>query len=538
MYNKLLTNVHLLFYAAAVVRISTASTVLTGNATSTFQATITECLNVRGQVITNRKFELQCCQLFSNRYKLYWFREGNYLTEALETLKTWRCPEFEEDCTQRIYGFTEFTQRVYDRACNRTLFESACLPTVFRVLSDAGVNVTDQNWRHALRNVQLEMHALQYPCIQVALYDAVSAARQSSYGFYHETVHLHTPFCHFVWVGFDAETTVQHSIFPWLFLRTDKSRTSQDVYKASIAMADLIVGVFVIPSFAYSVMIIQLLHQENLGPAHPGLTNFTVPDVEKGRYDSVPHLPYTRPTDNNYVIIIGFFTILAFLSSIYSLMLASFDRLSVVRRPLRYVPDAAKSFANKAVAIEWFIAVVFSLIPFMTTSITYGIIAFVLVGFSGGTETLLLYAVALLTPLLLIWASSIATCCYTFSHARQRGAKNFQMELNLTRTIGILVVVFTLSVVPAVVSTLCSLLLPGILRTRPATLDQELSISLITFEFLSVVVLTCNSMWNVFIYSARNTSFKTGLESLYRSAFSKVGIPFKTNSIDSTSLPT
>nr|XP_026696536.1 uncharacterized protein LOC104265481 isoform X3 [Ciona intestinalis] len=334
MYNKLLTNVHLLFYAAAVVRISTASTVLTGNATSTFQATITECLNVRGQVITNRKFELQCCQLFSNRYKLYWFREGNYLTEALETLKTWRCPEFEEDCTQRIYGFTEFTQRVYDRACNRTLFESACLPTVFRVLSDAGVNVTDQNWRHALRNVQLEMHALQYPCIQVALYDAVSAARQSSYGFYHETVHLHTPFCHFVWVGFDAETTVQHSIFPWLFLRTEcktivsismvillilsllviignisvmlviyhsKSRTSQDVYKASIAMADLIVGVFVIPSFAYSVMIIQLLHQENLGPAHPGLTNFTVPDVEKGRYDSVPHLPYTRPTDNNYL---------------------------------------------------------------------------------------------------------------------------------------------------------------------------------------------------------------------------------------------
>ncbi|XP_002131810.4 uncharacterized protein LOC100185762 [Ciona intestinalis] len=501
------------------------------------------------------------CLMFIKDFRRFWYnsRGGKYLTEYLSFLEEWLChAQFSMECLKRPYDFNQFTKTTYDRACNRTVFETQCFSSLVTVSSVRGRN-SSQKWNNLLRDLrtyQLSDAELQDPCIQVALYDAAVLER-GKYGYYHESKRLVLPFCKISWCGRDAENVNRKSFKAWnclpqickmniiitmvicsilavaivvanlsvilVFMLNKKLRNSQGVYKMSLACSDFLVGVVVVPSIPISLYM-RLNIPETMGMSY-NASNLPVQNVGI-RFDDVPHLPGINTVYyRSYLNAIGFFTTTSFIISIYSLMMASFDRFSIVRKPLAYSKDGAKLLTIRATLILWVLSIILGILPlFVERSLRYGLIASTLISTSG-TASLSFYVVALAIPLLIMWILSISTFVMTVRHNRQTRKlvasknKNFssRTEIRMARTLGIMVGVFTLSLLPVICVILASLFLVQIYPQRISTFKSyDFSIHT-SFEFVSAVILVCNSLWNFFIYNGRNDDFRMANKNMYGS---------------------
>uniref|UniRef100_H2ZK72 G-protein coupled receptors family 1 profile domain-containing protein n=1 Tax=Ciona savignyi TaxID=51511 RepID=H2ZK72_CIOSA len=250
---------------------------------------------------------------------------------------------------------------------------------------------------------------------------------------------IFVPFCGITWCGFDAENIHQLSLSIWfcmsssctsnlialiaicgvlalftfitsatvllVFLLNEKLQNSQGIYKISFAISDIMVGAVVIPSFAITLVLFTI-RDEKMGDVYPDTPyNSSISE----RYDSVPRLPggyLDEKLTASYRNGIGFFTFISLTVSVYTLLLAGFDRLAVVRKPLRYSRDTAKKNAIKAVVVMWLIAVVLSCLPYFVNGMEYGLLASALIAVYG-QSSLYVYTVVFALPLLTIWITSI-----------------------------------------------------------------------------------------------------------------------------------
>nr|XP_018669442.1 cannabinoid receptor 1-like [Ciona intestinalis] len=497
-------------------------------------STYKNCVPYRGKTITPRSDEILCCNTTYDEFTRRWYFGQMYLSEVFESLRAWKCPQFESECRQPIFAFTDFTRLVYKRACNYTDFKKTCLNTVKDFVdpsNSSGLTSNDSNeWSLILRELSQQSVPIDPappPCVQVALYDA-----GRKFGEYYEAISTFLPFCGILWCGTAANSSMTRSFSLWscmntgcrasimisfiiiillatmtilvngcvilVFIRNKKLLNSQGIYKTSLACADFLVGAFVLTTCAHSLYSFPMTGR-NTGQAS---SNFEVGPLKSVFNDS-------------YMMAVGFVTTLSISVSIYSLMLASFDRLSVVRKPLKYNLASAKEFSIRATLVLWCVALLFSVLPFMVHSLRFSIVASLLVA-SSGSSALIVYCFSFVIPLITTWVVTAATCYYSFSHARERMANDFKTEFKLAKTLIIMVSVFSLSLSPTICSLVGGLLARGIYYHRPGSLVPSAASVYVSFEFVSVVILLANSSWNFFIYNARNESFKTATRQLFK----------------------
>uniref|UniRef100_H2YKB3 G-protein coupled receptors family 1 profile domain-containing protein n=1 Tax=Ciona savignyi TaxID=51511 RepID=H2YKB3_CIOSA len=198
-----------------------------------------------------------------------WAYRNYKLTAYLERLRLWECNEFEIECSRKTFAFTDFTKLVYERFCQPKVFNNRSLD-----LKGSTVNKT-------VLTEHISTPVLPDPYSQVVQYNPQRT--------YVELNSHFALFCGIIWCGFDATEyqRLQASIGSCLcpsgrigtyiimvicgvlaalivfanttvivvFSRAENNRSTQVIYKMSMAVADLLVGLFVFPASIVTIYI-------------------------------------------------------------------------------------------------------------------------------------------------------------------------------------------------------------------------------------------------------------------------------------------
>lgn len=186
------------------------------------RAQVLECHYFPGETIEDEARKL-CCDEIEKVFDKKWSAGGHYLTTYLAVLRSWRCPQFEQECANPTFAYTEFTKLVYMHECNATQLEQHCLHQVTEsVIKYAGNvesaihgNMTSSlSWPEVTKNLnsmEMSTEDLLVPCMQLAVFDS----ERAGHGRFHEIVQPFVPFCGFVWCGFDADVVNRRHVSPW-----------------------------------------------------------------------------------------------------------------------------------------------------------------------------------------------------------------------------------------------------------------------------------------------------------------------------------
>lgn len=282
-----------------------------------------------------------------------------------------------------------------------------------------------------------------------------------------------------------------------IFQKNRRLRDSQGIYKISLAVADLIIGLIVFPSSIETIRRTFMPTTERLHPNDNG-----------GSY-YLKVYSFTKP----YQDFVGFFNILTNFVAVFTLMVASLDRFMVVFRPLRYNLYSAKSWAIKVSIAVWLVGIILSIMPIVHPGMRYAMIAGLLLSIIGDAEIILL-SVLFVLPMTLVVATHIATIVYSRRNSRacpksiQNGntVKDIKVENRLARTLGIMVGAFLLSVLPIGLLILAHPFLVN--YYQPESLDTNTLVIFTSLEYTFCLVFLSNSIWNFVIYNARSAEFR------------------------------
>jgi len=320
-------------------------------------------------------------------------------------------------------------------------------------------------------------------------------------------------------------TTICNLIVLIVFGTNRNQINSSTVYKMSIALADFLVGIFVFPTFVVT-MVTTLMERRVLGEQRN--TTITIPANNRDELMNVSLGEIREPTgglfcdrvSQSYLNAVGFFITLTFSVSLYGLAAASIDRFIAVYRPLKYHHYAPASRTRKVVVVTWILSILFSTLPFYVDSLRYRLITSIFVS-SGGGGALLIYFFAFALPLLTMWIVSLATYCAFRMHNHKNAAlksadhkKTCALEMRLARTLGIMVGVFTLCLLPVAIALTLPFFLPGVSNFDPENLNPQKSSAILILEVIVIIVLTTNSLWNFFIYNGRDKRFRESMKEL------------------------
>ncbi|XP_078482840.1 uncharacterized protein LOC144743285 [Ciona intestinalis] len=226
----------------------------------------------------------------------------------------------------------------------------------------------------------------------------------------------------------------------------------------------------------------------------------------------------------SYKNFVGFMTTISLLVSVYTLMLASVDRLWAIAFPLNFHKGNPITFSKYALTTLWFFAVLFGIMPFIVPGTQYVLVVSILVSF-GGRNALILYSVSFIIPLVLVWGTTIATYCIARKHSKIRrkimcrhGNAKDEKENRLLKTLSVMVLAFSFSLLPAAIVLLIPLFMTNIYFTLPRLLDTTATKFYFSVEFVTIIILLTNSLWNCIIYSLRNREFAQVAKKLYSRA--------------------
>nr|XP_039259405.1 uncharacterized protein LOC120335855 [Styela clava] len=520
----------------------------------------------------------RCCRAEMRRYESRWSNGGYYLTTILDRLQRWGCYQFEYECKEPTWNFSEYTSLIYDRFCNHTVLEEKCVKTVQQVVQSYGFikplprknKITEARWlvlAESLTSSEMHLRDLVKPCIQVALFDK----KDGGVGRFHEIVEAYFPFCGIQWNGYDYDTAMYRDVSPWtgaslwcrgtmtiflvmmaivgfttlianivilgVFAVTPKLRNSQSIYKISLAIADLCVGLVIWPNM------IAMQYLTFFAPRQMGRI---VPHPSTAENDTwVAHFPFGNNSlvhrfpggtfgqrfPRPYIVFTGFFTILVLFVSIYTLMWGSFDRFWAVFRPLRYNKHNAKRQAKIACAALWGVSIFLAVLPTFIKQIQYNVISSLFIASSGLTSLVLLFF-GLLLPLVITWIVTIFTFETSKKHARNRerivssSSNSDALERRLARTLSLMVLVFTICILPAMACIIAGFILPQTAMNDPKDLNVPVERAYTSAEYISVILLTSNSLWNCFIYSLRTRGFREASKKLYEDFLEKTKLGY------------
>ena len=296
-----------------------------------------------------------------------------------------------------------------------------------------------------------------------------------------------------------------------------KKQTVQSIYRLSLAVADFIMGVVVIPIYLWSAY-----NQLVQSPQFSELTNITGYDSALSMQPVVVELKGLLPNkySSNYVAVsaFGFFNVLSLSTSVFSLVAATFDRFVAMHRPLKYNHSKAIFAAKITVVSLWFVGLTLAILPIVIPDVDYTLYISSFVS-TGGNSFLMVYGIGIgfCAMVVLMWFLMIATYIAARSslrrHDRQRRSND---ERRLLTTLGIMITVFTLCIVPNTVVLIISGNSSHIIKRNSKDYDPVTTMKLFSAGVLVGLVLVSNSLWNCFIYSFREKSFRIATKLLYK----------------------
>ena len=178
---------------------------------------ISKCQYATGLTVGNRTTELECCETVVHDYYYSKRKPHNgYLSTFLESLHTWKCPQFQQECKRRTFNYTDFTSLMYLRFCNRSQMEAQCYNDILSIVTkqNNGIQIKTGKFSQLVSKLNLNTLSeedLMNPCVQVGMYDSDSRNQSA----YYEIIKTTVPFCSFVWCGFDENTFTKKNVTAW-----------------------------------------------------------------------------------------------------------------------------------------------------------------------------------------------------------------------------------------------------------------------------------------------------------------------------------
>ena len=190
-----------------------------------------DCSFAPGLRAGDRERELECCARMVDRYHLSWLFVARPLSRYLATLKGWNCPQFQQECKQRLFVFNTFTELLYDYICDNSTYFDKCLPKLTEkftpmssditiegsasntaIVNDYSQAVFINQWQKILAQIQpaqMTIEELLEPCVQIAQY-----AQTDGNETYQEILssNFGIPSCEIAWCGFGAQAIRAHDI--------------------------------------------------------------------------------------------------------------------------------------------------------------------------------------------------------------------------------------------------------------------------------------------------------------------------------------
>ena len=295
----------------------------------------------------------------------------------------------------------------------------------------------------------------------------------------------------------------------------------QSIYRLSLAVADFIMGMVVM--LINIAIWCRLLVQS---PSFTQLRNVTGKVIDNDSFLSTQlvavELNYVLPDQfsNHYASAFNFFENLSFIVSVATLIAASFDRFVAIFRPLKYNELKAISAAKITVASLWFVGLTFAILPIAISGTGYSFESAYSVSL-GRQSIRLMYTIALLLAVMLMWSSIIATYVAARRNLRTNLRRHCRksptnVEMRLLGTLGALIAIFTLCIVPQAIFLMISVYLPYVDWKNPSDFNVVGAMQFKSVRDVIEMVVVSNSLWNCFIYSIRETTFRRASKLLYK----------------------
>ena len=318
-----------------------------------------------------------------------------------------------------------------------------------------------------------------------------------------------------------------------VILRNSRFPTSQLIYKLSLAFADILVGIFVVPSF---IITLYLFH---VGPYQRKTDikdRFT--DIEgnsnnfSDSFDQNANIYYRPETTQTYRNFFGFMTIFTFTISVYTLMFASYDRFGALSDPLRYNRDKAKTYAKRIIITLWVLSIVFSILPIVVSDIgPYRIVAGgILIAVDDEMGAYIL-GTAMALPFIVMWIFTISVQFIVKKQIKsrkdlmtRRQNEQSSYEKQFSKTLSIMIGVFTACILPAIIFLTIPEFVPSVNAQNIRVLTKKPAAAFLSLELATTMILASNSLWNAFIYSIRNKEFRKDASALHYAIASQLGL--------------
>ena len=311
-----------------------------------------------------------------------------------------------------------------------------------------------------------------------------------------------------------------------VILRNPRFPTSQLIYKLSLGFADILVGIFVVPSF---IITLYLLHVRSYQKETKIIDCFK--DKNKNLTVSVSTSTFNQNADiyfqpeipSTYYNFFGFITSFSLSNSVFTLMFASIDRFLSLSNPLRYKRDKATLNAKRFTLGLYFVSFVFSMLPIVAPKlgpyqVAHGGVA---ISFEDQTQA---HIKALLTPIpfLVMWIFTISILIKLKRQKRLEKKQiprqlkcNFTTEKQLSKTLTIMIAIFTLCILPKIIVIVLRQFFPFLKTQNNKKLLVQPAALFSTFEMATSIIFASNSLWNAFIYTFRNKQFRRDAAALF-----------------------
>ncbi|CAK8683006.1 unnamed protein product [Clavelina lepadiformis] len=290
-------------------------------------------------------------------------------------------------------------------------------------------------------------------------------------------------------------------------LRTKSLRRPNGCFKLSLAAADLVAGAIVLPSAIYNIF-----------------NEISYSDVEPFPLSSI------MPRYTATAVVCGIAGILSSVAAVYSLLLLAIDNFLSMRWPLQYrIGDVmTKTRAIVAVLIIWLFAIMVSAFPILSNDfIEYGLnyvtMQYIPVIKPSSIPNIFKYWHAVVYVIFVWGIPFVATWTLTIMSSMEsnrmlkglRQARDHSMpsasaldkvERNFRRTVAVVLVMFTVTVLPVLVVLLyIAFSPPGYCFSGPTS---------IAF-FISSYILICGRFLNVIIYNIFHKEFREASWAFY-----------------------
>lgn len=324
---------------------------------------------------------------------------------------------------------------------------------------------------------------------------------------------------------------LQHSRFP----------TCQLIYKLSLAFADILVGIFVVPSFVLLLNQVYFSSYEKVSPMSAGESKNS--SLSAKATDQDPNSYYHPSIDLAYFHFVGSITFFSLFNSVFTLMFASYDRFRSLSNPLGYDREKATYCAKYVTGLLWLVSFTLALLPAVVPAISdYAVISRGIMILPFNEATIFIIGIVLAFPFLMMWIFTIGVL---FNLKRPQTTRendlsgnetHFLTERKLSITVSFMIAIFTACVLPSTSILLVSEFQPEV-RPQNSKFDLQSANSYGAIELAVSIIFSSNSLWNAFIYSIKNKQFRKDATSLYYKTARALGFldlkTFISNSISS-----